>query len=120
MALPRLRSAVDAVFIPADSLMISLGDELAAWINDLRLPSLVTVATMVENNGLLIGLLPSYYELGLLAAQKTERILRGESPSDIPSSCLDFFQVTVNMKTAREIDVQIPMSILVIANKIIR
>ena len=117
--LSRLEGAVDAVFIPADSMMISLGDKLAATINELRLPSLVTVSTMVED-GLLLGLMPSYYELGLLAAGKAERILKGERPSDIHSSHLEFFQITVNMKTARKIGVQIPISILVIANKIVR
>ncbi len=118
--MPQLKGNVDAVFIPADSLMISLGDDLARWINDFNLPSLATVETMVVEHGILLGLQPSYYQLGLMAAEKAQGILDGESPSDIPSSRLDFFQMTVNMKTARKIDVQIPMSILVMANKIIR
>ena len=117
--LSRLQGRVDAVFIPADSLMISLGEELARRINSLHLPSLVTVANLVEDHGLLMGLMPSYYQLGLMAAQKAERVLKGECPNDIPSSHLEFFQITVNLKTARKIGVQIPMSILVIANKII-
>ncbi|MBC2713067.1 MAG: ABC transporter substrate-binding protein [Desulfosarcina sp.] len=118
--MPLLKGAVDAVFIPADSLMISSGDVLARWINDLNLPSLATVETMVVDHGLLLGLQPSYYQLGMLAADKAQRVLNGESPSSIPSSHLDYFQMTVNMKTACKIDVQIPMSILVMANKIIR
>lgn len=116
----RLKGAVDAVFIPADSLMISLGEELAARINDLGLPSLATVSTMVRKHGLLLGLLPSYYRLGISAAEKAERILQGEPPSDISSSHLDFYQIIVNLKTARNIGVQIPMSILVIADQIVR
>lgn len=118
--MPMLKGAVDAVFIPADSLMNSMGGELARWINDLNLPSLATVETMVADHGLLMGLQPCYYQLGILAADKARRILDGESPADIPSSRLDYFQVTVNMKTARRIGVQIPMSILVIANQIVR
>lgn len=118
--MPQLKGNVDAVFIPADSLMITLGDNLARWINDFNLPSLATVETMVLEHGMLLGLQPSYYQLGLMAAEKAQGILNGKSPSDIPSSRLDFFQMTVNMKTASKIDVQIPMSILVMANKIIR
>jgi putative ABC transport system substrate-binding protein len=75
---------------------------------------------MVVHHGLLLGLQPSYYRLGLLAAEKAGLILNGASPSEIPSSRLDYFQMSVNMKTARKIDVQIPMSILVMANTIIR
>lgn len=119
-ALERLKGDVDAVFIPADSLMISLGHDLADRINTLKIPSLVTEASMVQDHGMLLGLMPSYYELGLLAAQKASRILLGESPTEIPSSHLEFFQITVNMRTARAIGVQIPMSILGIANKIVR
>jgi putative ABC transport system substrate-binding protein len=118
--MPRLKDAVDAVFIPADSLMISLGEDLVHWINRLKLPSLATVETLVVDHGLLLGLQPSYYQLGRLTADKAIRILAGEAPTKIPTSRLDFFQMTVNMKTARAIGVQIPISILVMANKIIR
>lgn len=118
--MPQLKGNVDAVFIPADSLMISLGDDLARWINAFNLPSLATVESLVVEHGLLMGLQPSYYQLGLMAAEKAQRILGGEPPAHIPASRLDFFQMTVNMKTARMINVQIPMSILVMANKIIR
>jgi putative tryptophan/tyrosine transport system substrate-binding protein len=116
----QLKDAVDAVFLPADSLTSSLGAELARRINDLHLPSLATVEAMVFHHGLLLGLQPSYYQLGALAAEKAQRILDGASVSDIPTSRLDYFQMSVNMKTARKINVQIPMSILVMANKIIR
>lgn len=120
VVMPQLKNTVDAVFIPADSLMISLGNDLARWINDLHLPSLATVETMVIHHGLLLGLQPSYYQLGHMAADKARRILEGAAVSDIPSSRLEYFQMSVNLKTAREIDVQIPMSILVMANRIIR
>jgi putative ABC transport system substrate-binding protein len=120
VVMPLLKNRVDAVFIPADSLMISLGEALAHWINKLKLPSLAAMESMVRDHGLLLGLQPSYYQLGMLAAQKAHRILEGESPGQIPSSCLDYYQMTVNMQTARKIGVQIPISILVMANTIIR
>ncbi|MEJ2661420.1 MAG: ABC transporter substrate-binding protein, partial [Desulfobacteraceae bacterium] len=120
VVMPRLKEAVDAVFVPADSLMISLGDALARWINRLKLPSLATVESLVTQHGLLLGLQPSYYQLGRLTADKARRILKGAAATDIPSSRLEYFQMTVNMQTARKIDIQIPISILVMANKIIR
>lgn len=118
--MPQLKNAVDAVFIPADSLMISLGEELAHWINKLKLPSLATVETLVVDHGLLLGLQPSYYQLGRMAGEKARRILSGDAPGDVPSSRLEYFQMTVNLKTARKINFQIPMSILVMANKVVR
>jgi len=48
------------------------------------------------------------------------KIFQGKKPEEIPSSALDHFNISVNMKTAQKINVQIPMSILVMANKIVR
>ena len=118
--MPLLKGNLDAVFIPADSLMVSMGDDLARWLNSLKLASLASVESMVVEQGLLFGLQPSFYQLGLIVADKAQRILNGESPSDIPTSQGDCFYITINMKTAQKIDLQIPLSILVIANKIIR
>lgn len=118
--MPGLEGAVDAVYLPADSLMISLGAGLAEWINRFRLPSLTATESMVTEHGLLLGLQPSYLQLGLLAAEKAGRILDGEEPGRIPTSHLDFFYMPVNLRTARQIGVQVPMSILMMADKIVR
>ncbi len=75
---------------------------------------------MVIHHGLLLGLQPSYHQLGLIAPDKARQILEGASASEIPSSRLEYFQMTANLKTACNIGVQIPMSILVMANRIIR
>ena len=75
---------------------------------------------MVKKDSALIGLVPDYYQLGRLAASKAQRILRGEQPSAIPSSTLDHFNIIVNMNTARQIGINIPTSILVMADTTIR
>ena len=118
--MPRLQKTVDAVYLPADSLMISLGEKLAEWINRFKIPSLAATESMVTEHGLLLGLQPSYHQLGLLAAEKALRILKGEAPGRIPTSHLNFFNMTVNLSTARWIDVQLPTSILMMADKIVR
>jgi putative tryptophan/tyrosine transport system substrate-binding protein len=118
--MPQLKGNLDAVFIPADSLMVSLGDDLASWLNTFKLASLASVESMVVEQGLLLGLQPSFFQLGLIVANKAKRILNGKSPSDIPTAQGDYFYITINMKTAQKIDIQIPISILVMANKIIR
>jgi len=118
--LPLMKGAVDAVYFPADSMTKSLGKEIMALVNEFKIPSLSAVESMVPEDGALLGLVPNYYELGRLAAAKALKILQGKKPADIPSSALDHFQMSVNLKTAQKIAVQIPMSILVMANKIVR
>ena len=115
-----MKGAVDAVYFPADSMTKSLGKEIMALVNEFKIPSLSAVESMVPEDGALLGLVPNYYELGRLAAAKALKILQGKKPADIPSSALDHFQMSVNLKTAQKIAVQIPMSILVMANKIVR
>lgn len=115
-----LIGTVEAVYIPADSLIKSLGREIVSVLNAQKIPSMSAVESMVPDDGILLGLVPSYYELGLAAAQKANRVLAGETPGNIPSATLDHFQFWVNMRTAEQIGIQIPLSTLIMADRIVR
>jgi putative tryptophan/tyrosine transport system substrate-binding protein len=115
-----LKGKADAVYIPADSLTISLGKEIMTLVNGFNIPSLSSAESMVPENGVLMALVPDYYQLGRMAAEKGARILAGGVPGEIPSSCPEYFRMWVNMPTARKINVQIPLSLLMMADKIVR
>lgn len=115
-----LQGRVDAVYIPADSLIKSLGREIVSYLNAQKIPSMSAVESMVPDDGILLGLVPSYYELGLAAARKANRVLAGETPGSIPSATLDHFQFWVNMRTAETIGIQLPLSTLIMADRIVR
>lgn len=118
--LSQLNTRVDAVFIPADSMIKSLGKKIITMVNSYKIPSFSAVESMVPEDDVLLGFVPKYYELGRMAGKKAILILDGQKPRDIPSSVLDYYNISVNMQTARKINIQIPMSILVMANQIIR
>ena len=118
--IPHLQGAVDAVYLPADSMIKSLGGIITSKINAYRIPSLSAIENMVLDDGVLLGLVPDYYQLGRLASAKAIQIFMGKKPTEIPSSTLDYFHISVNLITAQKIGVQIPISILVMANKIVR
>lgn len=118
--LPQMKDRIDAVFLPSDSMIKFLGKKIMAQVNSYNLPSLSSVESMVLEDGVLLGYVPKYYELGRIAARKAILILKGKKPWDIPSSVLDYYNISVNMKTARKINIQIPMSVLVMANQIVR
>jgi len=115
-----INKQVDAVFLPSDSMVKSLGSSIIAVLNKQHIPTLSAIEDMVAKDSALIGLVPDYYELGRLAARKAQLILEGNHPSGIPSSTLDHFNITINMNTAEEIGINIPTSILVMADTIIR
>lgn len=119
-ALADVKKTVDAVYIPADSLIKSLGREIVGVLNENKIPSMTAVESMVSDDGVLLGLVPSYYDLGIAAAKKADRILAGQAPGAIASATLDHFQFWVNMRTAEKIGIQIPLSTLIMADRIVR
>jgi ABC-type uncharacterized transport system substrate-binding protein len=63
---------------------------------------------------------PSYYAVGRLAATYVHRVLLGASPADLPVQRFDRFELVLNGRTAREIGLTIPPSVLVRADEVIK
>jgi putative ABC transport system substrate-binding protein len=118
--LGELDGSVDAVFLPSDSMVKMLGGPIMAGVNRCGIPSLSAMEEMVTQDSALLGLVPDYHQMGRLAAVKADRVLNGTPPCEIPTATLDHFSILVNMRTARQIGIDIPTSILVMADRIIR
>lgn len=103
---------IDAVLLPQDSLVKASADKIIPLLNKHKIPSIVTIPAMVRDNKAFLGLGANYFELGKMAADKALLILSGENPSNIPSSTLDRLHLTVNLTTAKEIGVNVPVQIL--------
>ena len=119
-AVSSMKNQVHAIYFPSDSRIISLGKKIMKQVNPLQIPSFAAVESMVLHDDAMMGLVPNYYDLGTLAALKAIRIFDGEKPGDIPCSTLNYFRILINMKTAGQIGVQIPTSLLIISDVIVR
>lgn len=86
--------------------------------SELRLPAIYQWPDLAEQGGL-IGYGPRFTELFRLLGRQLAKILRGTSPADIPVEQPSKFELVVNLKTAREIGVEIPANFVLRADKVI-
>ena len=54
-----------------------------------------------------------------LAASYVDRILRGDKPADLPVQAPTKFETTVNIRTAKALDITVPPGLLVAADEVI-
>jgi putative ABC transport system substrate-binding protein len=83
-----------------------------------RLPAIYNSTPFVTDGGL-IAYGPDYVDQFRLAAGYADRILRGEKPADLPVQNPTKFELVINLKTARSLDLSVSPSLLGRANQII-
>jgi putative ABC transport system substrate-binding protein len=84
-----------------------------------RLPSIGS-AQQHTNAGFLLSFGADDAKVARRAADMGGRVLKGAKPSDIPVEQADEFILTVNVKTARELGIKIPESVLARATRIVQ
>ena len=62
---------------------------------------------------------PDYVDTYRQAASYVDRILRGAKPGDLPVQFPTKFEMAVNLKTAKALGLEIPLSIRVRADEVI-
>jgi putative tryptophan/tyrosine transport system substrate-binding protein len=84
-----------------------------------RLPSMYSLRLFVDAGGLMhygADLAESYRRV----ATYVDRILKGAKPADLPVERPTKFELTFNLKTAKQIGVTIPQALLYRADKVIK
>src|SRR5262245_9430726 len=94
-------------------------ERIAALAIKNRLPSLYQGSAWVENGGLMSY---STDDLAIYrrAATYVDKILKGTKPADLPVEQPTKFEFVINLKTAKQIDLTIPQSVLFRADKVIK
>jgi putative ABC transport system substrate-binding protein len=94
-------------------------NRIAAFALKSRLPSVYTNRPYVDAGGLMsygADLADSYRRV----AYYVDKILKGAKPADLPVEQPTKFELIINLKTAKQIGVTIPRSMLYRADRVIR
>jgi putative tryptophan/tyrosine transport system substrate-binding protein len=116
-ALAKTRS--DALVVVTSQMFVGQGAKIIHMAAKNRLPSVFWTGALVEAGGLMsYGVnVPAVYRR---AAFFVDRILKGTKPADLPVEQPTKFEFIINLKTAKQIGVTIPQSVLFRADKVIR
>lgn len=112
------KAQVSGLNILADPIFVAHAGRIAALAQKARLPS-VSGYTGHADAGGLIAYGPSYFELARSAAGYVARILKGEKPGELAVERPTKFELAINMKTARQLGLSIPRSLLLRADRAI-
>ncbi|MGH7798856.1 MAG: ABC transporter substrate-binding protein [Candidatus Binatia bacterium] len=110
---------VDAFFEVSDALVAIQDQLIIDTARVKRLPTMFLVQSSVIKGGL-ASYSVSRHEVGRLSAKYVQRILAGVKPKDLPVEGVEKIELVINLKTAKQIGLTIPQSILYRADKVIK
>ena len=108
----------DGLYLTGSPLMGAERNRIADFAIKSRLPS-VSNRTYVDAGGLMsygADLADSYRRIAIYV----DRILKGAKPADLPVEQPTKFELVINLKTAKQIDLRIPQKVLARADKVIK
>jgi putative ABC transport system substrate-binding protein len=101
-----------------DSFMTENRDLVIAMTAFHRVPAVHTNRNFPLNGGL-IAYVADYPDLWRRAAGYVDRILKGARPGDLPVQQPNKYELIVNLKTARELGINVPSTLLATADEVI-
>ena len=94
------------------------GTLIAKLVGDAKLPAIFTYPEPVEAGGLMAYSF-DLIELHKRAANNIDAILRGAKPGDIPIYQVTKFELSINLKTAKQLGLSVPPALVASADKVI-
>ena len=109
----------DVLFVLDDVLITSHKRRVLDWATKNHLP-VISLYREFSEAGALIAYGPSIREMYRRAAYFVDKILQGAKPGDLPVEQPTRFELVINIKTAKELGLTIPQSLLLRADEIIQ
>jgi putative tryptophan/tyrosine transport system substrate-binding protein len=114
-----IRLGADALLTPGDPFTAAHHRRILDWAATHRLPT-VCGAVQLAEAGCLMAYSPSHATLYRRAAAYVDKILKGAKPGDLPVEQPTKFELIINLKTAKALNLIIPLTLLFQADEVIR
>jgi putative ABC transport system substrate-binding protein len=108
----------DAVYVPSTTFSVMHREKLAQIALNFRLPTLYGFREFADAGGLMsygANLLDAYRR----GATFVDKILKGSRPSDLPIEQPTRFELVINAKTAKALGLEVPPTLLALADEVI-
>lgn len=112
------RERTDALVVLQDAFLLNHRVPIAEFASSKRLPTIFDAGEFVDAGGLM-SYGPSRTEMFHRVAFYIDKILKGAKPADLPVEQPTRFELVINLKSAKALDLTIPPSLLQRANRVI-
>jgi putative tryptophan/tyrosine transport system substrate-binding protein len=113
------RAGTQALVTLPDPFLQSHRKQIVDFATKSRLPAIYPDSEYVEAGGLM-SYAANVLEFYAHAATYVDRILKGAKPADLPVEQPTKFELVINLKTAKQLGLTMPSSVLLRADKVIR
>jgi putative tryptophan/tyrosine transport system substrate-binding protein len=107
-----------ALIVPPDPTFPIIHRQITEFAISNRLPTMFGQRHGVEVGGLM-GYEPNLTDMYKRAAALVDKILKGAKPSELPVEFPTRFQLIINLKTAKALDISLPPALLTSADEVI-
>jgi putative tryptophan/tyrosine transport system substrate-binding protein len=112
------RDTIDALIFASSPIFTANAPQITQRVRRLGLPAIYESRVLVMSGGL-ISYGPNLDEMFRRVAFYVDRILKGTKPTDIPIERPTRFELVVNVKTAKELGLDVPPALLARADEVI-
>lgn len=108
----------DAIYIPTDNTVVSVFEAITKVSKEKDLPLFAADVDSVSR-GAIAALAIDYYRMGVQSGEMAARILKGADTATMPVETLEDLMIYVNPKSAADMGVSVPESVMKRADKVV-